>query len=139
MKRLKVLLVLFLVTSFFVANTFSIANGVVTSAKTEQGALGVNTAADQHATTSIVTVTPTDQKAVQKAATDDLPPAGATLLQWLKWFIGIIGFSTIVRLLFRFIPSAANIDWIGKLISILDTLLGSWIPNRNSIGGTHTD
>ena len=84
-------------------------------------------------------VTPTDAESkppvVAPATEKPLPAEGAGLWEWILWFIGIIGFSTIVRIFFRFIPSAINVDWVGYLIQMLDYILGKWIPNRTNTQG----
>ena len=86
------------------------------------------------------------QDTVEMVATDagaaldtsyELPPVGASPWVWFKWLIAIVGLSTLRAILFRLIPSTANIDWINKIFQLLNWLLGAWAPNRKSGGGTH--
>lgn len=67
----------------------------------------------------------------------ELPPEGSSFWTYFMWFVGIIGVSNIVRFILRFIPTTINADWFGKIIQIINILLGAWIPNRDIEGGVH--
>jgi len=62
--------------------------------------------------------------------------SASTWLEKIYLFLGSVIGITILRYILRFLPSAANYDFIGWVVKIINLIYGAWIENRKVGGGT---
>ncbi len=87
--------------------------------------------------------TVTDTPATTAIAAPETPAAvveeDSGLSSWLEkiyLFLGSVVGITILRFFLRYLPSAANYDFVGWIVKLINLIYGAWVENRKSGGGT---